>query len=55
MLLLIAMVAGWQTAVSGAAHLPNAAAHIGTVVINRNDQFTTNVSVTLTLNAVDSG
>jgi hypothetical protein len=36
-------------------YLPNAAGHIGTIVINNGDQFTTNVSVTLNLSAVNDG
>lgn len=38
-----------------AAQLPDAAGHIGTVVINNNDQFTTTLSVNLAINAVDDG
>ncbi len=41
--------------VSAADYLPNAAAHIGTVVINQDQQFTANSAVILTLNAVDDG
>jgi len=37
------------------AQLPDAAGNIGTIVINSNDQFTTNLNVSLTLNAVDDG
>lgn len=37
------------------AQLPDAAGHIGTVVINNNEQFTTNLSVLLTINAIDDG
>ena len=39
----------------GAEPLPDAAAHIGSVVINQDDEFTTNPAVVLTLNAVDNG
>jgi hypothetical protein len=37
------------------AQLPDAAGHIGTIVINNNDQFTTSLWVTLRINAVDDG
>ncbi|HEV2209639.1 MAG TPA: LamG-like jellyroll fold domain-containing protein [Verrucomicrobiae bacterium] len=39
----------------GADFLPDAAGHIGTLLINNNDEFTTNTAVTLSLNAVDDG
>jgi hypothetical protein len=38
-----------------ADYLPNAAAHIGTIVINQDAQFTTNAAVALTLSAVNDG
>src|SRR5215471_15259504 len=37
------------------AQLPDAAGHIGTIVINNNDQFTTSLNVSLAVNAVDDG
>src|SRR6185369_14554841 len=45
-LALVAASNGWA-----ADHLPNAAAHIGTIVINNDDQFTTNSYVTLVVGA----
>lgn len=39
----------------GADHLPNAAAKIGTVVINNDAQFTTHLEVTLTIKGVNNG
>ena len=39
----------------GADYLPDAAAHLGTVFINSNDQFTTNPLVTLGISAVNNG
>lgn len=47
--LLLAAAPAW------ADHLPNAAAHIGSLLINQNDQFTVNPVVTLTVQAVDNG
>ncbi|MFO1487728.1 MAG: LamG-like jellyroll fold domain-containing protein [Verrucomicrobiota bacterium] len=38
-----------------AQHVPDAAGRLGTVVINHDDQFTTNSQVTLTINATDDG
>ena len=39
----------------GADYLPDAAAHLGTVFINLDDQFTTNQLVTLAISAVNNG
>ena len=39
----------------GAAYLPDAATHLGTVFINQNEQFTTNQPVTLSITAVNNG
>ena len=56
--LLLSVSLGLPSVLSNAnamEYLPDAAAHLGTVFINQNDQFTTNQPVTLSISAVNNG